>query len=47
MVEVDGKFCIDKYEYPNEKGIYPLVNVNWNTAQKLCEQQGKRLCNSE
>ncbi len=47
MVEVEGKFCIDKYEYPNEKGAYPLINVNWTTAVKLCEQQGKRLCKAD
>ncbi|MBI5207901.1 MAG: SUMF1/EgtB/PvdO family nonheme iron enzyme [Candidatus Firestonebacteria bacterium] len=47
MVEVEGKFCIDKYEYPNDRGAFPIVNVNWRMAENLCNQQGKRLCTSE
>ncbi|MBI5416992.1 SUMF1/EgtB/PvdO family nonheme iron enzyme [Candidatus Poribacteria bacterium] len=47
MVEINGTYCVDKYEYPNEKGAYPLVNVSWDAAQALCSQQGKRLCTSE
>jgi sulfatase modifying factor 1 len=37
-------FCIDRYEYPNIKGEYPLLYVNWIEANELCEGDGKRLC---
>ncbi|HVI40878.1 MAG TPA: SUMF1/EgtB/PvdO family nonheme iron enzyme [Anaerovoracaceae bacterium] len=37
-------FCIDQYEYPNQKGQYPMIFVNWYEAKHLCEVQGKRLC---
>jgi hypothetical protein len=39
-----GKFCIDKYEWPNQHGAVPLVNVSWHEAAKACENAGKRLC---
>ena len=42
-VYVSG-FCIDLYEYPNQPGTVPRVNVSWYTARKLCTQNGKRLC---
>jgi hypothetical protein len=41
------KVCIDKYEYPNKLGAVPQVNVPYTDAQKLCEQQEKRLCTAE
>jgi formylglycine-generating enzyme required for sulfatase activity len=37
-------FCIDLYEYPNQPGAQPRVNVNYYAAQKLCSESGKRLC---
>jgi len=37
-------YCIDLYEYPNQPGHAPRVNVSWNTARQLCAQQNKRLC---
>ncbi len=37
-------FCIDLYEYPNQPGSQPRVNVNYFSAQKMCADQGKRLC---
>ena len=40
------KLCIDKYEYPNQAGIVPQVNVSYQDAENLCEKQGKRLCTS-
>ncbi|MEW5946680.1 MAG: SUMF1/EgtB/PvdO family nonheme iron enzyme, partial [bacterium] len=46
MVNVDGKMCIDRYEYPNAEGEYPLVNVSWQDARDICESHGKRLCAS-
>ncbi|MFP4418608.1 MAG: formylglycine-generating enzyme family protein [Fibrobacterota bacterium] len=41
------KVCVDKYEYPNKKGVPPKGNISFDEAQKLCEQQGKRLCTVE
>jgi sulfatase modifying factor 1 len=37
-------FCIDRFEYPNRKGEYPVLFVNWNEANDLCADEGKRLC---
>jgi hypothetical protein len=41
------KVCIDKYEYPNQKGAMPMVNVSFDEAQNLCRMQGKRICSTE
>ncbi len=38
------RFCIDRYEYPNEKGGHPPVMVSAYDAAGLCAEQGKRLC---
>jgi len=40
-------FCVDPYEYPNQKGIKPSVKATWNEAVSLCARLGKRLCLSE
>lgn len=37
-------FCIDRYEYPNQRGGHPPVMVSWFDAGKACEARGKRLC---
>ncbi len=37
-------FCVDEYEYPNQKGAHPPVMVDWYQAMGLCAQAGKRLC---
>jgi PKD repeat protein len=39
-----GKYCIDKYEFPNENGTRPLRNVTYAQAVEHCAQQGKHLC---
>jgi len=39
-----GKFCVDKYEWPNRSGAAVLTNVSWHEAAKTCEDAGKRLC---
>jgi hypothetical protein len=41
------KVCIDKYEYPNQQGTMPRVNVSFDEAQQLCQAQGKRLCTDQ
>jgi formylglycine-generating enzyme required for sulfatase activity len=38
------RFCMDRYEWPNEKGTLPAFLVSWTDAKKQCEAKGKRLC---
>jgi eukaryotic-like serine/threonine-protein kinase len=40
-------FCMDRYEYPDEKDRYPLTNVTWTDANHSCLMKGKRLCSQE
>lgn len=42
-----NNFCIDRYEFPNEPGITPLVNISYPQAEQLCKKRGKRLCTEE
>ena len=41
--EVRG-FCVDTFEYPNQRGTQPLVGVSWADALRLCEARQRRLC---
>jgi formylglycine-generating enzyme len=41
------RFCIDRYEWPNERGELPAMLVSWVDAAKQCEKIGKRLCTEE
>jgi len=43
MVSI-GTFDIDRYEFPNQLGVIPRVNVSWREAEALCAARGKRLC---
>jgi len=40
-------FCIDRFEYPNREGDYPVIAVTWSEAVALCEDRGERLCSEE
>lgn len=42
--KVPKRFCIDKYEYPNQAGARPEVMNNFYHAQVLCAKQEKRVC---
>ena len=37
-------FCIDRYEFPNQKGAFPVILANWYEAVELCAVEGKRMC---
>jgi hypothetical protein len=37
-------FCIDRYEWPNQKGALPAFSLNWFEARNSCLSIGKRLC---
>ncbi len=39
----EGNFCIDRYEYPNKRGVLPRNKVSILEARQLCHQYGKRL----
>jgi sulfatase modifying factor 1 len=41
------RFCIDRYEFPNLKGIKPIAAVNWDEASAGCARVGKRLCSND
>lgn len=38
------RFCIDRYEFPNAYGEFPLVVVTYAEAQRYCEKRKARLC---
>ncbi|MBD3320408.1 MAG: PKD domain-containing protein [Chitinivibrionales bacterium] len=42
----EGKFCIDRYEWPNERNEEPVGNITWKEAARKCASVGKRLCSS-
>ncbi len=37
-------FCVDRYEFPNQRGIKPVVGVTWEESRDFCAATGKRLC---
>src|SRR5579859_5918495 len=37
-------FCIDRYEYPNQRDAHPTWMLDWYQAQATCESKEKRLC---
>lgn len=43
----EGKFCIDIYEWPNEKGKKPKRNITYKEAEAECRKIGKRLCSAK
>jgi sulfatase modifying factor 1 len=38
------RFCIDRYEWPNQVGAMPRYMASWGEAKASCEGLGKRLC---
>jgi formylglycine-generating enzyme required for sulfatase activity len=41
------RYCMDRFEWPNEKGALPRTLVSWQSARGLCASVGKRLCTEE
>jgi len=41
-----GRFCMDLYEWPNQKGKNPRSFVSWYQASDSCQLISKRLCSS-
>ncbi|NRA64746.1 MAG: hypothetical protein HRU19_09710 [Pseudobacteriovorax sp.] len=42
----DAKACIDQFEYPNLPCEYPVVWVRADEAHKICQAEGKRMCDA-
>ncbi|NUO54486.1 MAG: SUMF1/EgtB/PvdO family nonheme iron enzyme [Polyangiaceae bacterium] len=42
--KVKKRYCIDKYEWPNQKGVRPEVMNRFHQAQVKCAAAGKRMC---
>jgi hypothetical protein len=38
------RFCIDRYEFPDDPGALPAVMVTYESAKEACDEEGKRLC---
>jgi sulfatase modifying factor 1 len=38
------RFCMDRYEWPNQKGERPRTLTSWPEARKMCAALDKRLC---
>jgi PKD repeat protein len=43
----NGRFCIDTYEWPNQKNVTPQLDVSYEEAMQICKDAGKRLCTSQ
>ncbi|MBK7581423.1 MAG: SUMF1/EgtB/PvdO family nonheme iron enzyme [Myxococcales bacterium] len=43
-LKVKKSFCMDRFEYPNQQGVYPVVMASWVDAEQACLAEGKRLC---
>ena len=40
------RYCMDRFEYPNLEGVYPVVMVDYDEAKRACSVEGKRLCDT-
>jgi formylglycine-generating enzyme len=41
---VSKHFCIDTFEFPNQRGQKPVVMKTYREAESACTAKGKRLC---
>ncbi|MBX3229055.1 MAG: SUMF1/EgtB/PvdO family nonheme iron enzyme [Labilithrix sp.] len=37
-------FCMDRFEYPNVRGQYPMIVATFREAEAICKKDDKRLC---
>jgi hypothetical protein len=44
MTAISGAYCIDRYEYPNKKGSFPISGISLDTAKYEAAKLGKRIC---
>lgn len=44
---VPMRFCIDRFEYPNRRGVLPAVLISFEGAERVCAAEGKRLCTAK
>jgi formylglycine-generating enzyme required for sulfatase activity len=44
FVATSGPFCVDRFEFPNQRGALPMAEVTYAEAAAQCASQGKRLC---
>jgi formylglycine-generating enzyme required for sulfatase activity len=44
---VPMRFCMDAFEWPNQKGVIPRNLTSWQEAKDTCEGIGKRLCTED
>lgn len=42
--KVKKRYCVDTYEWPNQKGVRPEVMNRFHQAQIKCASVGKRMC---
>lgn len=40
-------YCMDRYEWPNQKGVHPRLLTTWLEARDMCAEAGKRLCTED
>ena len=40
-------FCIDRFEYPNRRGAYPIIAITFDEAAAVCSRDKKRLCTED
>jgi sulfatase modifying factor 1 len=38
------RFCVDRFEWPNQEGAKPVIMKTWYEARAACQGAGKRLC---
>ncbi len=41
------RYCMDRYEWPNQKGELPRTLTSWPEAARFCVSAGKRLCTAD
>ena len=45
-LEISPGLFMDRFEYPNIAGEYPIRAINWSDANARCTSAGKRLCSA-